>query len=42
MKPTVGRIVRYFPTTTDGLATPDEGCAALIVKVWSETMGPER
>lgn len=38
MKPSVGRIVRYFPTTTDGLAAPDEGCAALIVRVWSDVM----
>jgi hypothetical protein len=36
MKPTVGRIVRYFPGT-DTMPRPLDGAAALIVHVWSET-----
>ncbi len=36
MKPTVGRIVHYYPQDGDRFGTMDEPIAAVIVRVWSE------
>lgn len=37
IKPTVGRVVHFFPATTDPLYRDDEPLAATIVRVWSDT-----
>lgn len=37
IKPTVGRVVHFFPATTDPLHRNDEPLAATIVRVWSST-----
>ena len=36
-KPTIGRVVHFFPATTDPLHRDDEPLAATIVRVWSNT-----
>jgi hypothetical protein len=36
-KPTVGRVVHFFPATTDALYRNGEPLAATIVRVWSQT-----
>jgi hypothetical protein len=36
-KPTVGRIVRYFPAGTDTMPRPADGAAAIIVFVLTDT-----
>lgn len=36
-KPTVGRVVHFFPATTDALYRNGEPLAATIVRVWSDT-----
>lgn len=36
-KPTVGRVVHFFPATTDTLHRDGEPLAATIVRVWSNT-----
>ncbi len=35
IKPTVGRVVLFYPA---GVAHNAEPCAAIVVKVWSDTM----
>ena len=37
IKPTVGRVVHFFPATTDPLHRDDEPLAATIVRVWSNS-----
>lgn len=37
IKPTVGRVVHFFPATTDPLHRDDEPLAATIVRVWGNT-----
>ena len=36
VKPTVGRLVRYFPSKADTFPTPAEGAAAIVTQVLSE------
>lgn len=37
IKPTIGRVVHFFPATTDPLHRNDEPLAATVVRVWSNT-----
>lgn len=37
IKPTVGRVVHFFPATSDALYCNGEPLAATIVRVWSDT-----
>lgn len=37
IKPTIGRVVHFFPATTDPLHRDGEPLAATIVRVWSQT-----
>ena len=37
IKPSIGRVVHFFPAATDPLHRDDESLAATIVRVWSDT-----
>ena len=37
IKPTIGRVVHFFPATSDALYSNGEPLAATIVRVWSDT-----